>query len=842
MSELFEKQKQLQEEQFAFEETTEQKNLFEKPQNRNLIEIKEKIKQGFSLADKFENASKREVIMAQIDQKERVKTETVMKKKGFFSKAQAETVTYYQAEEQQVKNRQEDADSLKAYQDLRNDTLADYRLSLSFDAKVACGYDTMKNLSQFANICDEETMKKYGKAPDTPEREADRAEVMDKITAKIMDMDVNAYSNLSDKAICRNAGALEEMSAQVNAFRSLLSQNPAYAEKLKNTKLSDGSSQLDQLNAQMEMLGAISDYYRVRKMILTDSEYINSTKGISHDISDSDPASTVHLKEMLRMSYHLANRVNAVLGGGGDMPELKAGETVRAKKVYGDIDNDIRAQIAKMEQKNLSSNSFKSRDEEKLSFEHKAKEPMSKYVAIYALGSANTMGYVLDDHFREHETKAPELFADYVEKNFKVDEKGVKSDSFNPRFDEAKTYTGMSKFECMDNLGRMRRKIAVMGQMAGLSDKEMLEWYAGLSVRQTNEFVEAKKQASEEKMAYMEEMAADAYMKSLIYHNALLERLAETIGQDAFLMHPEDLAARLTDEQWLLLTSAATISNIITKDEENNQGVRDFVKQYQEKHPDMAPFDVDKFVKAGNAYTALQFKLQTNTTLVKYLTSSDPEDFDDEDVSYEDYQKTYGNDFNWDEIEEWYEQNKDDPQYDYVSSTDLKEEVKKFTLYCMAHPEKLDAKKHVKVMNNQGMDFNCRLTSADAETRDIVAMASEGLVKPRSIKELKKYEAGLKKRGKSSTNIYMKDNEKGGTDYLANEYDPYKMKLHYEMIVAYVDGKEKRGEPVTDEEKMERQEAKALYDIINAQDMAQAEELKKWNEHLKKKKEEKAKK
>ncbi len=874
MSEVFEKEKQLQAQQFAFEEQTEQKDLFEETQSKNVFETKEETKQEESLADKFENASKREVIMARIDQKERVKTETVMKKKGIFGKKEAETQTYYQVEEQQVEIRQKDADSLKEHQDLRNDALADYRESLSLETKAACGYENVKNLSQFANIIDEEEVKKYGRSEDAPGRN----EVMDKLTSRIMDMDPNAYSNLSDKAICQNAAALENMSAQVKAYRTLLSQNTKYVDKLKDTKLSGGGSQFDQLQKQMDILGAISDYYRIRKMILTDGEYINSTKNIGHDITEDDTASTVHLKEMLRMSYHLANRVNAVLGGDSDMPELREGETPKAKKVYGDVDNiftaktrevekeqdgkkvkaqeertkediekDIRARIEKMEVQNLSSNSYEMRNEQKLSFEKKAREPISKYVTIYGLGATNTMNYALEDHFREHKTKAVELCDDYCQKNFYSEVEGRKNPSFDPRFKDAKTYTDLEKFSSMDNVARMRLKLPLIGQMAGLSDKEIMEWYAGFAVTQTTDFHEAKKDASDEKkakeaedkLAYMEEAFADATMKSLIYHNAMMEKLAETLGQDAFLLHPEDLAVRLTDEQWVLLTSAATISNIILvgnsqSSVDNNQAVRDFVKEYQSKHPDMAPFDVEKFLKAGNAYTALQFKLQTNTNLVDYLTTPEDE-FCDDDWSYEQYKEAYGEDFNWDEIEEWYEQNKDDPQYAYSTNGEVRDNVKKLSLYFMAHPEKVKPK-HIKVLNNATMDNCTRTTSADDQTRDIVALASEGLVKPRSIKELKKYESSLKKRDKSGTNIYVKDFEDGYSRYLEVEHDPYKMKLHYEMIVAYVDGKEKRGETVSEEEKKERQEAKALYDKINTKDVAQAEELKKWKDELEKKK------
>ena len=859
MGDLLEKQKQLQTEEFFREEKTEEKSVFDQEQKtENVFETIEEKKEEYSLADKFETASKREVIMAAIDQKERVKTETVMKKKGIFGKKQAETVTYYRAEEQQVAVRQADADSLKEYQDLRNDTLADYRESVSLEAKAACGYENMKNLSQFANICDEETLKKYGKSEDAE----GRSEVMDKLTSRIMDMDVNAYSNLSDKAICKNAAALEEMSAQVKAYRTLLSQNPKYAEKLKGAKLSDESSQLDQLNMQMEILGAISDYYRVRKMILMDGEYINSTKNIGFDITDADPASTVHLKEMMRMSYHLANRVNALIGGDVDAPELKTGETLKAKKVYGDVDNiftaktkevdgkqeertkadiekDIRARIAKMELQNLSSNSFKSRDEDKLSFEKKSDTMKSKYVACNAFGSEKTLDFCTRDYNEEVTPYALDDIMDYRKEHQTEPEK----ECSEVHFKHATKYKTMDGFWPMDNLSRMVTKIPVLGNTLGLSRKETKEWFGNIGIANMKEYKEAvdalqdkdqkKVEEAKAKLEYLEEAHADAVMKSLIAHNAIVEKLAESLGQDFFLMHPEDLVTRISDEQWLLSSSLATITNILKQDKESDDAIRGFVDQYQKEHPEVASFNADRFIKTGNAYGGVAFKTSMRNDLTEYLSLS-KEEYDeyDNEISYEEYEKVYGNDLNWDEIENWYDRmtiedekrrkdikektGKDVRAFDAEGDLFRTEAQKKFVYYLRYHPEKIKAK-HAKVFTKGSMYENMGLQAGDAAQSGI-DLAAEGLIKPRTIKELKQYEASLKSRGKMSMNVFNPNYQ--DSDFVVMEHDKYMMKMEYQMIVEYVNGKEKRGESVSEEEKKERIEAQKIVDDLQAKDDA----------------------
>ena len=135
---------------------------------------------------------------------------------------------------------------------------------------------------------------------------------MEALTEKLLAIDVSEFDYSSDKAISDNAAKFESMSAMVEAYRDLLSDNPGYADLLKQRK-SGRQSDFVRLAGHLEKLSAISDYYRVRKLIISDSEYIaGSVKDTA--VLASDSRGTVHLKELLRASDHISKDLDRLFG------------------------------------------------------------------------------------------------------------------------------------------------------------------------------------------------------------------------------------------------------------------------------------------------------------------------------------------------------------------------------------------------------------------------------------------------------------------------------------------------------------------------------------------------
>ena len=169
-----------------------------------------------------------------------------------------------------------------------------------------------------------------------------KGEVMDVLTDRMLSYSPKKFRDMSDENIVRETAAFEQMSASVQSFNAILSQNPQYVEKLQTEKTENGRNKYGVLMEHIRTLSVISDYYRVRKLILTDPEYIKSQNDIDFNITDTDSEQTARLKELLRVSLHLSARVNSL--SGINMSNISIGEatheTARTKNLKSEL-NEI---------------------------------------------------------------------------------------------------------------------------------------------------------------------------------------------------------------------------------------------------------------------------------------------------------------------------------------------------------------------------------------------------------------------------------------------------------------------------------------------------------------------
>lgn len=679
------------------------------------------------------------------------------------------------------------------------------RMNCPMEVKAQCGYEAVKNLSSFRDIFDgdasamfTELLKKYG----SDENSEGRKEVLDTLTKRILSYDPASFGDLSDDEVVKNAESLEKLSREIVSYRALLWQNAGYTDKL----MEEDAESFAHLQEHCAKLSAISDYYRVRKMILTDSQYTESKLEIAENAYESDTKSTLHLKEMIALSKTLLERAKSA----GEVDEKQMLET--EKKIHA------------LELANLSSNSYQERKH--LSLSTPPREVLAPSAAAIGFGAQIVKIVNLMDYKNKVQPDYNEKKEQLRREKFQPNDENKVNNSFDAEFKNAKLYKGLGQFGVADNLARMTEKMLFMAKTMGMSTEDENEWYLNLSVMKTKDYNANKD--DKKAMSYMEEAFADACMKSLVLHNAIFEKLAETLGQDVFMMHQEDLIERLTEEEIAIMNVASTITNIVLPGglkNTDNKALVDFVNDYKAKHPFADAIDAEKFVAVATAYSTIYFKMalgQNTGTYLKIQAGKEKIDPDD-NYDFEKYKNGIKDNLTEEEVTQWFEAHKDEPKIkEYILKAGISYEDygSIVGLYLYMHPEKVK-KEFLKVT----CDKEANITAGSYATGtcpEMVDLARYGIFKPHSVKELKEYEKSLKERNMNAQRII--DAKRYGME--VSESDPYQLHDQYAMIVAYVEGKEERNEPVTDEEKQEVALAKAQMQRIKEAEDAQLEKMK----------------
>lgn len=141
--------------------------------------------------------------------------------------------------------------------------------AITLKNRMAVGEDTLRLLSVFL----EDNAKEDN---DLVEKYADknkRGEVMDILTKEIMQLNIN-LNIASDRDLAVNANKLELISQKALAYDKLLKANPEYMSRLMNKVHRATSSDMDRVMERLDKLLTISDYYRARKTLMSDSYYI----------------------------------------------------------------------------------------------------------------------------------------------------------------------------------------------------------------------------------------------------------------------------------------------------------------------------------------------------------------------------------------------------------------------------------------------------------------------------------------------------------------------------------------------------------------------------------------
>ncbi len=149
--------------------------------------------------------------------------------------------------------------------------LAEARMNISLDVRRQIGEENFELLKGLvigiSKDFDERLLLQYVDMKT-------RRKTLDQIASKVVERNIE-YTLLSDAGIANNAHRLEEVSQLATTAKKLFDANPWYMESLNVYSNEGKTTDAHLLNARLNRLLAVSDYYRARKLLITHPYYIS---------------------------------------------------------------------------------------------------------------------------------------------------------------------------------------------------------------------------------------------------------------------------------------------------------------------------------------------------------------------------------------------------------------------------------------------------------------------------------------------------------------------------------------------------------------------------------------
>lgn len=162
-----------------------------------------------------------------------------------------------------------------AYEDLTKksrtvlDSMVRSKRGISLKNRIAAGEEDLASLCAFMG---DKAKENDSLAAEYGDKKT-RFEVMDRLTKSLMEMNINIKAD-SDEEFAAEAAKMELISQRAKAYKALLEKNPEYEKRLENRLPGSRLSDLEKVNRRIDCMLAISDYYRARKALMSDSYYI----------------------------------------------------------------------------------------------------------------------------------------------------------------------------------------------------------------------------------------------------------------------------------------------------------------------------------------------------------------------------------------------------------------------------------------------------------------------------------------------------------------------------------------------------------------------------------------
>ena len=481
------------------------------------------------------------------------------------------------------------------------------RRSIDINYKKKLDFATFEKLSEFGLLIGDkqklsELMLLYGEGRKQTEEEKKEKnktfEALDVLTEQIKKIDEQQFDMSSDTTMMAKAKELESMSGAVSAYRKLLEANPDYVKYLWNKK-TEGNPDNDanMMMFKLDKLIAISDYYRIRKLVVTDEYYVTIQNDyISSLDARGDDLQIKRLKKMMRASDQAALSMYRILGM--PIPEglEKKVTDIRTNKSKG-MEKDMLGVLDKvkyevtdnkfftpekqfeMRMDTLSSaNSYIQELERERFFQaplwmrnaltlDPVKMASNKNEEIsWAAGSINA-----DTQMCVRELNKDKRAVALNEKRREL----LKKKTGEPNIGDPKFLGGKDKeletLSLSDNWNRIQNAFS-MDYAYLRSDEEILEITELMSIQKHKDWDKIAK--DEEAKDFYESAYKQMGMKLLFSNYAAVKRLSETVGMKIALLHPTDLALQMTPQLRTAILNSCVLSNAL----DGNPGIPNIFK------------------------------------------------------------------------------------------------------------------------------------------------------------------------------------------------------------------------------------------------------------------------
>ncbi|MCR4797501.1 MAG: hypothetical protein K5853_03530 [Lachnospiraceae bacterium] len=747
--------------------------------------------------------------------------EYTLKKKNIIKPDEYEYKAKVTDKESKVEEKRRNAKRLEADLNMVTDRSVRSRREVPMDIKKKFDYRTFSDLNDVTQFMNEQdgmlAMKlmgeynEYDKGYETRKKnDPQKAEkvrqydketrlypAMDLMSDHIMKIDYLSLDMSNDTVLVKNAIKLEEMSKAVQGFTKMLQQHPDYLEYSMKRKLrervNDGEADTDvsfgeRLMKRLDLLTALSDYYRVRRLIIEDETYSQfANEEISYEETAADTPQMKRVKKLLRSSFYLAQNISEELGGRYGVPQgFKDGDgegLLLRNKINYDVEDapGYREMLKKVEETGDS--------KEILKFKEKFNATRDKQIAnrIKEFGEQSKRMYELEnsryfiapnwmrgalsiDPAKQVTKKKPgtyysvgdagtdmpmqvEDIAKRGKKKLAARFKKMGNDKTQganwgdcPKFDGGKD-DYLKGIQISDSWNRIFHAMSTEYAYRR-TDEEMLEMADLLSIQKDVKWKEIK---DPEEIAFYESAYKEMAMKLLSMEYATAVRQSESIGIEAFLLHPVDLAMQMTAQ----LRSVSMTNSIVTNvDTEGNLPLVD--KLFKENNTDgRYEFDTKLFHAHGCMVASLNMKLQNLCSAFTTLVVDDDREEDCEAMFGD---AKYYNNVISPELKKM--QDKKDPEALKIKDTNSKTVI---IWYFSRHmefftPEYLNKKVHGRFILGDDIQqaYWMQMSSNEDGIRTAV---KNNLVNKYDQTELDAYEESLKKRGFSPVRHQAKDDD-----------------------------------------------------------------------------------
>ena len=656
------------------------------------------------------------------------------------------------------------------------------RYDVDIDIKKKMDFGTFEQLSAFSAYMDKDEFKRitrtYGEgvsrertynkdnAESVKEREKTREEnlypAMDVLTDVIMKMDPGSFDVSSDMAISRNARELEKMSQAVKSYESLLDKNQDYLTHMLSKNVSDDSDVTfgDRILKKLEELSAISNYYKLRKIVMEDDLYVTlADEEISMEEEAGDNIRMKNLKKNLRLSYYAGVHMQQVFNNVTILPETFKTKDAKAAVVTGRRMDYAVADILEKNPSLSRADAYKQYQKE-LKAQNQAVEKTAREQLLFA--PKEQYDLLTLDASKQKKTPACGEYGGHL---FHTVNKGMNTEDMvkhagklklRSRYLDMKKKTGskawgespkfmggkddyLQDVELSDNWDRL--DMAYSTEYAyKKTDDEVMEMIDLLSIQKdTKKWNEI--QNDPEKVAYYESAFKEMAMKNFEAIYGSVVRAGETVGMTALFMHPIDLIQQATMDLKLLLLPAAVVTNITAG---NNPEL--IKKLFAENDPDgNFVFDLDDMLLMGGGMASINFKVVSASEMFQGITGLSETATSTEMFGYN-AKKAMETEFN-----EYLESLKETGKNDEVKNLSKYTIEEKADWYVARHPELFSVKNLLRKKDGEFIFRNDLIKGASSSLQEaeeaITKFIKSGRVRIPTDEELKNYEKHLKDDG-----------------------------------------------------------------------------------------------